>query len=92
MRFIDDAARINYQNWNKGGRYENHYGAREALNVNLEDFRAFLNGLIEAGLTIQGVSEESDESTHFDEPLKPGSELHKRSIVPLYFGVLGRKP
>ena len=50
------------------------------------------NGLIEVGLSIQGVSEESDESAHFDEPLEPGSELHKRSIVPLYFGVLAQKP
>jgi SAM-dependent methyltransferase len=47
MRFIDDAARINYQNWNKGGRFENHYGAREVLHVNPEDFRAFLDGSLE---------------------------------------------
>ena len=50
------------------------------------------NGLVECGLTIQGVSEESDESAHFGQTLEPGSELHKRSIVSLYFGVLARKP
>lgn len=49
------------------------------------------NGLIESGLTIEGVSEESDESAHLDLPLEPGSEPHKRSIVSLYFGVLARK-
>jgi len=50
-----------------------------------------LNGLVESGLAIQAVSEETDESTEFDGPLEPGSELHKRSIVSLYFGVLARK-
>jgi ubiquinone/menaquinone biosynthesis C-methylase UbiE len=49
------------------------------------------NGLVESGLAIQAVSEETDESTEFDGPLEPGSELHKRSIVSLYFGVLARK-
>jgi hypothetical protein len=49
------------------------------------------DGLVEAGLTIEGVSEDCDESAHFDDPLEPGSELHKRSIVALYFGVLSRK-
>lgn len=47
MRFIDDAARINHQNWNKGGKFENHYGAQEVLHVNPEDFRAFLEGRVE---------------------------------------------
>lgn len=49
------------------------------------------NGLIECRLTIQGVSEECDETPYFDDPHEPGSELHKRSIVPLYFGVLARR-
>ena len=49
------------------------------------------NGLVESGLAIQGVSEETDESAHFDRALEAGSELHKRSIIPLYFGVLARK-
>ncbi len=44
MRFLDDAARINYQNWNRGGKYEHHYGAQEVLHVNPEDFRAFREG------------------------------------------------
>ena len=46
-------------------------------------------GLIECGLTIQGV--QSDESVHFDEDLEPGSWLHKRSVASLHFGVLARK-
>ena len=46
MRFIDDAARINHENWNKGGKFENHYGAQEVLHVNLDDFRRSVPELI----------------------------------------------
>ena len=47
MRFIDDAARINHQNWNEDGKYENDYGAQTVLHVNREGFRAFLEGSVE---------------------------------------------
>ena len=67
MRFVDEAARMNHENWNRGGKYENHHGAQEVLSVN------------------------PVEGAHGDEQLEPGSEMHKRSIVPLYLGVLSRK-
>lgn len=63
----------------------------EPIGEYVHQLSEIFNGLIEVGLTIQGVSEECDESAHFDDSLEPGSELHKRSIVPLYFGVLARK-
>ena len=46
MRFLDDAARINYASWNKGGKYEHHWGALEVIQVNLEEFRAFQEGRV----------------------------------------------
>ncbi|UCC68275.1 MAG: class I SAM-dependent methyltransferase [Armatimonadota bacterium] len=67
------------------------FGEGEPMGEYVHPLSDIFGGLVEAGLTIQGVSEESEERAHFGEPLEPGSEMHKRSIVPLYFGVLARK-
>ncbi len=64
----------------------------EPIGEYVHQLHEIFGGLLECGLTIQGVSEQSDESAHFDEELEPGSELHKRSVLSLYFGVLAKKP
>jgi SAM-dependent methyltransferase len=68
------------------------FGEGEPTGEYVHQLSDIFDGLVESGLAIQAVSEETDESKHFGAPLEPGSELHKRSIVSLYFGVLARKP
>ena len=48
------------------------------------------NGLVEAGLAIQGVWEDSRHLVH-NTAAEPGSEAHQHTVVAQYFHVLARK-